>query len=182
MNFKVATSCIDNSIIDKLTKITWEVEVRFNKDNIYLSAIFLTLAHLFFLCAFSIGSIEFYKGGHLFLAVIWAILSAMIGYGVVDIIYDQRSLRKTITRIYPQGCPNPSRQWTGTKTRVSILTFICIFYVVYINSLSSVILFFLITFVCLLLHIYLAACDSIPPSEKARRKAKNEAGSRDLAL
>jgi hypothetical protein len=78
-------------------------------------------------------------------------------------------------RDFPQGCPNPSRGMKKTSDRrvggVLLSFFVCCLLPIFKEL--EVFLFAVAVF-SLTAEFFLLSCDSIPPEEKARRRAKNE--------
>jgi hypothetical protein len=155
----------ENRIIDFLTMITWWIEVRWNITNrdigykltqvFYVSFFFLT----FFLVPFLI------EIGRWYFVPLYMLGAAVVLLALVVI----RVNRVHFENCYLSGCPNPMRVVKVMHRRISLM-------LVGMNCFNDA-PWHLLAWVFFLsaLTEFIMCCDSIPPSEKARRRAAMEA-------
>jgi uncharacterized membrane protein len=175
VNLREKILILENRIIDWLTILTWWIEVRFGKTNVDLAVVlyFLAFCGLFF--AFGYAGARLYQLNYTFFSIIFFLIALIILIGTLGFVHKLVSTTQRICKDFPQGCPSPSRylkkcsqQRFGATLTVMLLTVVF--------SFSGIIFFYVLAVVALVLNVFyfLLSCDSIPPEEKARRRAKNE--------
>ncbi len=167
----------DQRIIDFLTMICWWTEVRFDKDNLFFSL------HSRILYALSMTFIFFFlyldSSGNFF-SFIFLLMMFYDGLTVILLFFSFDYVKNILLpKKYLQGCPNPQRI-NSSSVRDRLLTMLIsiissTFYFFGTDELSKIInLYFSVGFFFWSLFYYFLACDSIPPEEKAKRKARIE--------
>lgn len=176
MNFDEKVLALENRVIDFLTMITWWTEVRWNKNNLRIAALFVIFSTALGCAAFScmvIGSIE---------RKIWiiaVILSVALTSETVKLflcLFFEEKILEKYKSFFPQGFPNPCRvsRKHSNKRRETFLIIILFFFT---SNATKWLLndFYLVGyFLFEMISQFLLACDSLPPEEKAKRKARND--------
>lgn len=171
----------DQRLIDFLTMICWWTEVKWEKNNIFwvyqvdIFEMMLTVIFWYLVAHFSpFVSVTF-------LCYIWIALSLI---RLTILVFAKEFYLDSVLSRYPQGCPNYCRFSDNHKNYRKIVFFtglssILLFYPVsgllLIESfpVSIFIVYIFVVFLSII-YYYFLACDSIPPEEKAKRKARVE--------
>lgn len=173
----------DQRIIDFLTMICWWTEVRFDKDNLFFS---LHSRILYALCMAYVCFFLYLDSSNAFFSVLFLFGAFYDGLSVIILFFSFDYVKNIILpKKYLQGCPNPQRINSSSvmdRLLTMSVTIISLSFYLFGTDESSKItnLYFFVGFFFWSLFYYFLACDSIPPEEKAKRRAKIEEWSGQL--
>lgn len=181
MKLKDKILAADNLLINWLTAVTWWIEVRFNKNNVDVAILCDRVSDLFEVVAL-IGFIV-WLGDMPYSTPVKIASSLLLVINVTtfvrDLVFSQKH-RQRLLLIYPQGFPNPCRcipYHINHRLLVSVGILVCIMFgMMWLAHVDTMIwcLPLLMSSVIGFFYSYLLACDSLPPEEKALRRAKQE--------
>lgn len=172
-------AAIDNRIVNFLTMIAWWSEVRFditNRDIGFKCKMFSLILCLGFFSGLMVNMVLMPDKTWITIVamIVCSLFLAMYMLSVVMYLVNPSMIRTIVDSHFKKGCPNPERI-LGLRTRSVNLLILCLCFLtlfIFMFSKMVVLYFFLISFNAASEYFY--ACDSIPPEEKARRKAANE--------
>jgi hypothetical protein len=170
----VNISTLDQKIIDVLTAICWESEVRKGVDNLDLSI----WAHVIRQILSTLFWFELYQTAHA------SVLIRSI-FGIVFIIgfcfyvscflsvcsifmttFFFKIKKKLLEIVFPRSSPNPER--LKTKPRFSKTFFLVLYLFMYMMLHTPAGFWFTLSALFSLLFSYLVACDSLPPEKRKK--------------
>ena len=144
MNLSERMLAFENKVIDFLTIFTWWTEVRFDKNNIYLSLVMSTWQSLFFALMF-VGDIpELLDKKRYAILAILSMCTFLCSCVFLFKIFAKNFLLTILKSQNPQGTPNPCRirARNSLRRRLSITFLVFGFYYVTIDSGVSDIFFY----------------------------------------
>jgi hypothetical protein len=176
VNFDEKVLVLENRIIDFLTMLTWWTEVRWNKNNLKIAFSFMAFGGCLAGAASGYMAIDSIEKKSWVIAVIFSIVLTLETVKFFVCLFFEERVLQRIKKFYPQGFPNPCRvsKKHSNRRRIAFFAIILIFFV------SNATMWLLSDF-CLagyflfgMISEFLLACDSLPPEEKAKRRARNE--------
>lgn len=168
---------LDQRIIDFLTMICWWTEVIFDKDNLFFS---LHARILYTLCMIYVCFFLYLDSSNAFFSVLFLFGTFYDGLSVIILFFLFDHIKNiSLPKKYLQGCPNPQRINSSSvmdRLLAMSVTIISLAFCLFgTNELGKTVnLYFTVGFFFWSLFYYFLACDSIPPEEKAKRKARTE--------
>lgn len=172
----------DQRLIDFLTMICWWTEVKWEKNNLHWAYQTNILSHMFWFFTGTFVLIQILEKGNYFWILFVSFILSVVGFTLfIKIVFSDKIMRFVYIPMFPQGSPNPCRishkHISDRKELIFLFFVFCLGY--YLDDFSKFVISELMWSIsCFLALIfgfffeYLMACDSIPPEEKVKRKAK----------
>ncbi|MCF7843747.1 hypothetical protein K9M47_02520 [Candidatus Gracilibacteria bacterium] len=174
----------DQRLIDFFTMICWWTEVKWEKNNLCWAYHTNIIAHISWFFFFTFALIQVMKTGSQLWVFFFSIFVAISGFTLcLKVIFQRKTIDHYFLVIFPQGSPNPCRflkeKISDRKGWVYSALLVYIAYLIqdvskYAEYESMWIFSFYTTLIFSFFFEYLMACDSMPPEEKAKRKARVE--------
>jgi dipeptide/tripeptide permease len=166
---------LENRIIDWLTILTWWIEVRFGKTNVDV-AMSVSLNALFVFCLANVSiTIVTFNNGQTGWCIFFSFFTVLMFIGLSYYLFLPEAARDYQLKKFPQGCPNPSRKLKeASNQRLGRALFMSYFLIHLFDDVTVTLVLLTIFFFMHMLVPFLLSCDSIPPEEKAKRRARNE--------
>lgn len=173
--FEKLVSC-EGRVIDWLTAFCWWTEVRFEKDNMHWAVQIKILENILHTSAWVYASTQLFMSNHPIWAILTVFLSLCLMVVIHVLIFHVEKVIQIIKNEWPQGFPNPSREIKLEQRIRDVLGTFFLLWVTIISDGTELIFFSMLSTggIFSLISNLLLCCDSIPPHEKEKRKARIE--------